>query len=110
MIFEFDISDSENESLQAAENMLNELNQALIDSTLEGNSDAVVSPQVQAKIMALNGYIGMIKDTIVNPLEAHLDKVGAQLDALKNFCKTAEGVINKAQRATSQITNMMKRV
>lgn len=110
MIWVFDVEKAEQEILVNAQETLEKLNQLLIDSTLEGNNDVVVSPPAQALIMSLNGYIGQLRDKIVNPLEQNIATVEAQLDSLKNFTKTAEAVINKAQRATSQITAMMKRV
>ena len=110
MIWAFDIEKFEQEILLNAQETLEKLNQVLIDSTLEGNNDVVISGPTQALIMSLNGYIGLLRDKIVNPLEQNIATVEAQLDSLKNFAKTAEAVINKAQRATSQITAMMKRL
>jgi hypothetical protein len=109
MIFAFDLEENESDVLSNARYTMEQLSQALIDSIEPGNNDAVLSPQIQSLIMALNGYIGMLKETLINPLDENVSRVRAQLDSLKNFVKAAESTINKAQRATSQLTAMFKR-
>lgn len=110
MIFTFELEPDEEELISMANESMKALNNILKESTLEGNNEVIVSPKAQATIMELNGYVGDLKQRIINQLNLHVETVSAQLDSLINFTKAAEGVINKAQRATSQIVSMMKRM
>jgi ATP-dependent Zn protease len=101
---EFKIALTEAEKTIMAEAMLSEkdLSDTLREATQEDNEDALVSPQAQAQIDSLNGYLDAVRGAVIAPLKAAQGEIERMIENAEDLCDRASDMINKAQRSTSQ--------
>lgn len=101
---EFKISLTEQEKTVMAEAMVaeKELSDTLREATQEDNEDALVSPQAQAQIDSLNGYLDAVRGAVIAPLKASRNEIERMMENAEELCDRASDMINKAQRSTSQ--------
>jgi hypothetical protein len=84
-----------------------DLSKTLREATQDGNEDALVSPDAQAQIDALNGYLDAVRGAVIAPLRAARAEIDRMTESADDLCDRATDMINKAQRSTSQRIQML---
>jgi hypothetical protein len=79
-----------------------DLSKTLREATQEDNEDALVSPEAQAQIDALNGYLDSVRGAVISPLKIARGEIDRLMQQAEMLCDRASDMINKAQRSTSQ--------
>lgn len=84
-----------------------DLSKTLREATQDGNEDALVSPDAQAQIDALNGYLDAVRGAVIAPLKAARAEIDRMMESANDLCDRAADMINKSQRSTSQRIQML---
>ena len=107
MNFKIELTTQEKTILSEALVAEEDLSKTLREATQDGNEDALVSPDAQAQIDALNGYLDAVRGAVIAPLKAARAEIDRMTESANDLCDRATKMINFAQRSTSQRVQML---
>jgi hypothetical protein len=107
MKFQIELTTEEKQILAETTVAESNLSELLRSAVLEGNEDIILSPQTQAQIDSLNGYLDSVRGAVLAPLAAAQSEIQRQIKMVDDIVDRCNDMINKAQRSTSQRISLL---